>query len=94
MGDEVLAYSDTLKINRLLLIKSISSRRNDIAIWDYNDKRGLDTLDLDWSGQFDDGADTKASGYVIYDPLCDLDKRIFFNKARERRNYEVTMIGY
>lgn len=68
------AFSNVLKVNRLLLIDPISSRKRDIATWDYDAGRALNTFDYDWSGKYIDGAETNATGYVVYDPLFNLDK--------------------
>jgi len=74
-GYAVSAFSNPLKIDRVLLLDPVSSRRKDIATWDYNGGRNLRSFDFDWSGMYTDGADTIAKGYVVYDPLFDLDKK-------------------
>jgi len=74
-GYGISAYSDPLKVTRLLLINPISTRKQDIAVWDFDSKRMLKSFDLDWTSKYYDGADTNAKGYVVYDPLFDLDKK-------------------
>lgn len=73
-GYAATAFSKPLKVNRVLAINPISSRRRDLAAWDYEAGRGLKSFTFDWSGEYTDGAETSASGYVVYDPLYDLDK--------------------
>lgn len=73
-GYAATAFSEPLKVNRVLAISPISSRRRDLATWDYEAGRSLESFNLDWSGQYTDGAESSASGYVVYDPLYDLDK--------------------
>lgn len=73
-GYAATAFSNPLKVDRVLVISPITSRRRDIATWDYEAGRNLNSFDLDWNGNYTDGAISDASGYVVYDPLFDLDK--------------------
>lgn len=73
-GYAATAFSEPLKVDRVLAINPIASRRRDLAPWDYEAGRGLGSFNFDWSGEYTDGAETKASGYVVYDPLYELDR--------------------
>ena len=74
-GYAVSAFANVLGLERILLINPISTRRLDIATWDYEAGRSLHTFGYDWGGPYADGADADASGFVIYDPLYDLDRK-------------------
>lgn len=74
-GYGVSAFANVLGLERMLLINPISTRRLDIATWDYEAGRSLHTFGYDWDGPYADGADADASGFVVYDPLYDLDRK-------------------
>lgn len=74
-GYAASAFSNVLGVDRLLLLNPISTRNKEIASWDYEAKRALSSFHFDWKGEFADGADTNACGYVVYDPLYELDKK-------------------
>ncbi|MGJ8522721.1 hypothetical protein R84981_001412 [Carnimonas sp. R-84981] len=73
-GYAASAFSGPLNIDRLLLLSPISTREEKLAFWDKEAKRGLFSFKYDWSGLYSDGAETKARGAIIYDPLYRLDK--------------------
>lgn len=73
-GYGVTAYSNVLNIGRVLVFNPISTRRKSIATWDFDEKRSLDTFKFDWDGEYSDGADTLASGFIVYDPFYKPDK--------------------
>lgn len=73
-GYGVTAYSNVLNISRVLVFNPISTRKKSIATWDFDEKRSLDTFKFDWNGEYSDGADTLASGFIVYDPLYKPDK--------------------
>ncbi|WP_081880485.1 polysaccharide pyruvyl transferase family protein [Paenirhodobacter enshiensis] len=69
----VSAYATPLKISRLLIAAPISTRNRTINTWDFEAKRSLPSFRFDWSGPYNDGALTRATGYVVYDPFYHLD---------------------
>ncbi len=73
-GYAVSAYSNTLKLDRILLINPISTLNKYLVPWETRFRGASDGLD--WgNGNTYDGAITKALGYVIYDPLFSPDRR-------------------
>ncbi|MBF7052340.1 hypothetical protein IOC61_03290 [Halomonas sp. KAO] len=73
-GYGVSAYSNVLGISRMLLFNPISTRNRAVATWDWEKKRSLDSFKFDWGGDYSDGAESNASGFVVYDPLYQCDK--------------------
>lgn len=67
------AFSRPLGINRLLLGSPISTRNININKWDINAGRSVESYNFDWTGPYNDAAESDSSGYVIYDPLYGLD---------------------
>ncbi|MBS4154769.1 hypothetical protein [Cobetia sp. MC34] len=74
-GYGVTAFANSLKLDRLLAFNPISTRNKNIASWDFEAKRSLWSFEQDWEGYCSDGAESQCSGYIIYDPLYDLDKK-------------------
>jgi hypothetical protein len=74
-------FADVLHVDKLLLINPISTLKKDIAPFETRFKYGQS---LDWGGGYNDGAKNSASGYVVFDPLFDLDS----NHAKRYRHLE------
>ncbi|QOR62337.1 hypothetical protein ACM66Z_02365 [Sulfurovum sp. ST-21] len=73
-GYGVSSYCNILKLDRILIINPISTLNKSLVPWEYRFTH--DRENLDWeSGEVFDGAQALASGYIIYDPLFDLDKK-------------------
>lgn len=68
----VSAFSNCLKIDRLLLLNPVSSLNKELVPFE---KRFRVAQDLDWESRFNDGAETNSNGIVIYDPIFDLDAK-------------------
>ncbi len=71
-GYGVSAYSNVLKIDKILIINPISTLNENLVPFE---RRFRIYKKLDWIGPCSDGADTKSSGYIIYDPIHTLDKK-------------------
>lgn len=67
------AFSSPLGVSRVLLGSPISTRKREINNWDLDAGRSVESYNFDWNGPYIDAAASKASGYVIYDPLYGLD---------------------
>lgn len=74
-GYAASAFANVLGVERVLLLNPISTRKKNIAVWDYEAKRAFSSFGFDWKGRYADGAEAVATGYVVYDPLFDLDKK-------------------
>lgn len=70
-GFGVSAYSDILKIDRLLLLNPFSTL--DPKLVPQETRFAWYQKNLKWSSVFNDGARTKSKGIVVYDPLFKLD---------------------
>ena len=70
----VSAFSNVLRLDKILLLCPISTRLREVATWDLEAKRFLSSFDFDWEEPYADGAATESEGYVIYDPLFRLDR--------------------
>lgn len=71
-GYAVSAFSNCLGIERLLLLNPVSTLNKELVPFE---KRFLDAQDLEWDSRFKDGAETNSTGFVIYDPIFDLDAK-------------------
>lgn len=67
------AFSSPLGVSRVLLGSPISTRKKEINNWDLDAGRSIESYNFDWNGPYSDAASSKASGYVIYDPLYGFD---------------------
>jgi hypothetical protein len=71
-GYAASAFSNVLNIDRLLLLNPISTLNEDAVPWEV---RPFQNAALhDWKGKYFDGADTKSEGWVVYDPIYNLDR--------------------
>jgi hypothetical protein len=66
------AFSDVLHLERVLLLNPISTLNPALVPWE---TRFMSFLNLNWNDDFNDGAATNCKGYVVYDPIHDLDKK-------------------
>lgn len=71
-GYAASAFSNPLGIDRLLLLNPISSLKRELVPWETRSFENAAKLQ-DWSGRFADGAETKSDGWVVYDPIFNLD---------------------
>jgi hypothetical protein len=78
-GFGVSVYSKILLIDELLLINPISSLAESLVPFETRFPQGKKQ---DWDGEFNDGAGSNCSGYIVYDPLFNLDS----NHARRYKN--------
>lgn len=69
-GYAVGAFSKALLIDRLLLINPITTLNRTLAPWE---TRFKEFWSLDWDGRYNDGAFNNLTGYIVYDPLFNLD---------------------
>lgn len=67
----VSAYSNLLKLNRVLLINPISTLNRKLV--PFETRFQTYARKFDWENGCFDGAKTKAKGFVVYDPLFHLD---------------------
>lgn len=65
-------FADILGVEKLLLINPLSSLNKNVVPFESRFKHGSS---LDWSGQYNDGSINNATGYVVFDPLFDLDSK-------------------
>jgi len=72
-GYAVSAFSEILGLDRLLLINPISTLNRQVVPFETRFRTFANNLD--WEFECFDGAETQASGYVIYDPIYSLDKK-------------------
>lgn len=89
-GYAASAYANLLNVNRMLLFNPISTRKRSLAPWDYNARRSPHSWGDFWDESYSDGADANASGYIIYDPLFELDK---LHAKRYKNLEELYFIG-
>ncbi len=73
-GYAVSAYSNILNLDRILIINPISTLNKSLVPWETRFRGAANSIDWE-SGDAYDGARAVSSGYVIYDPLFDLDKK-------------------
>ena len=71
-GYAVGAFSGILGLDRVLLLNPISSLSKDLVPWE---KRFREFTSLNWDSELADGANVKVPGFVVYDPLFDLDTK-------------------
>ena len=69
----VSAYANILKIDRVLLMNPISTL-NEVKV-PFETRFIEDGKKYDWNTGAFDGADMTSKGYIIYDPIFDLDKK-------------------
>lgn len=65
-------FADILGVDKLLLINPISTLNKELVPFETRFKYGAS---LDWNGKYNDGTKNRASGYVVFDPLFDLDSK-------------------
>lgn len=65
-------FADVLQVDKLLLINPLSTLNKGLVPFETRFKYGAS---LDWSGVYNDGAKNNASGYVVFDPIFDLDSK-------------------
>ena len=71
-GYAVGAFSEPLNIESILLMNPISTLKSNLVPWEVRFKADQK---LNWDLPFYDGANSNAQGYVIYDPIFDLDHK-------------------
>jgi len=72
-GFGLLAFHDLLKINRLLVVNPITTLDENKVSFETRFK--VHRKKLNWNFEFSDIAPNVKNGYVIFDPLFELDKR-------------------
>lgn len=65
-------YSETLNLDKVLLINPISTLNKNVVNFE---TRFSKSLNLDWDSNLNDSAICNKEGWVIYDPLFDLDRK-------------------
>lgn len=70
-GYGVSAYANLLKLDRVLLFNPISTLNESLAPWETRFAGGRQ---LDWESGAFDGAQISCPGYIVYDPLFNLDR--------------------
>jgi hypothetical protein len=71
-GYGVSVFSETLNLDRVLLLNPISTLRHSLVPWE---ARFLRQQKLDWNSGLHDGAEANCQGYIVYDPLFNIDKQ-------------------
>ncbi|WP_281662158.1 MULTISPECIES: hypothetical protein [Halomonadaceae] len=83
-GYGVLAYSDILKMDRVLVMNPITTLSEELAPFEKRFTKAKKYLD--WLGEFKDGAASTAQGYIVFDPLFEPDslhaRRLNLKKLR------------
>ncbi|MDI6004289.1 hypothetical protein [Cobetia marina] len=69
-GYAVSAFSNCLNLDRIFILNPISSLNKAIAPFE---NRFLKGQNFDWSTRFIDGAESNCTGFIVYDPLYNLD---------------------
>lgn len=72
-GFGILAYYEKLNINRVLVINPITTLNDQKA--PFENRYKVHRERLNWNFEFNDIAKCKMNGYIVYDPLFDLDKK-------------------
>ncbi|UYM18512.1 hypothetical protein [Endozoicomonas euniceicola] len=70
-GYGVSAYANLLNLQRVLILNPISTLKSDLIPWE---SRFHSEKKLNWDSGCFDGARMLSSGYIVYDPLHNLDK--------------------
>ncbi|SHH75973.1 hypothetical protein [Ferrimonas marina] len=90
-GFGIGAFAKVLKLDRVLLINPISTLNADIAPWETRFSKWRN--ELDWSHGSFDGTDFESTGYVVYDPLYDLDRKHAF-RYKNLTHLKVPGVGH
>jgi len=89
-GYAISAYSNILNLDRILLYSPISTLNENILTFDKNhyiDNEAWITYSLD-------GAETNASGYIIYDPLYEADNKHASRYSKKLEHLRVSGVGH
>ena len=69
----VSALGDIFVLNRMLLLNPISTLNRKLVRWETRYTEAA--TKYEWNKSFYDGATTKSRGYIVYDPIFNLDAR-------------------
>lgn len=67
----VASHANNLRLDSILLCAPISTLNNELASFEYRFNPAVRRLD--WSDKKKDGATCRSNGYVVYDPLFEVD---------------------
>lgn len=71
-GFGILAYYEILNLDRVLVMNPITTLDQDLV--DFETRFKVHSSRLDWKFNYSDRASCQMNGYIVYDPLFELDK--------------------